>query len=266
MLAPNFCELDGAHEGDDQADQEVDQGDDGEGIRPALLQHAEDVAPLEDCRAAQEATEGQGGLAQEPSRLSRSLPGVLRGGADARQPRSGRCRAGGAGLGHRGRESEEALQSIGQALGLDRDLPRPGERRDAIEHRQSRAVPGGEPGGVVGDRAGRRSGGELLLDRRRRREPGAQMPLPGELHHQGVAVAARVQRRRRWRDRSRGPNGHVARLTPIVSVALNAVPRRGRARPRARSQSPRARGSPRRSWRARAPGRAPRRPGGRWPA
>ena len=54
-------------------------------------------------------------------------------------------------LGHRGCQSEETLQSLGQALGLDRDLPCRGERCDAIEHRQARAVPGNEPGGVEGD-------------------------------------------------------------------------------------------------------------------
>ena len=63
-----LLELHGAHEGDDQADQEVDQRDDAQRIRPALLQHEQDVAPLEDRRAAQEAPEGQGGLTQEPGR------------------------------------------------------------------------------------------------------------------------------------------------------------------------------------------------------
>jgi hypothetical protein len=34
---------------------------------------------------------------------------------------------------HRGRQGEEALQSLGQAFGLDRDLPRLGDSRDVTK-------------------------------------------------------------------------------------------------------------------------------------
>lgn len=38
-LGAEQLELDGAHEGEDEADQDADEGNDGKGLRPALLDH-----------------------------------------------------------------------------------------------------------------------------------------------------------------------------------------------------------------------------------
>ena len=132
----------------------------------------------------------------------------------------------------RERRSSRAPRSRGRGgAAIHRAGPRAGPRSAApwqsVAMRSSTASPelSQEVSPVV-SKAIARGGGvaaSASLDRRRRREPGAQMPLPGELHHQGVAVAARGHSVAvTGAIGSRGPNGHVVRLTTTARASRSS--------------------------------------------
>ena len=179
--APNCSQLHGAHEGEDDADQETDQRDDAESVGAAILDRDHQIDPpitraaghepaKRDRHRSEERNEaadrlgvgdGRGAYALDQRRASRSGTRVLRFGN---------------GLG----QFDQPPESAGKTRGIDRHVARMTEFEHFRDEGDKAAIPLAQARGVERDPPWNRRPRQFALDRRARGKPSLQVPIAGQ--------------------------------------------------------------------------------------